>query len=503
MSAVFRAKVRMYRQGIGDCFLVRLPRPGKTPMAIVIDCGVVLGTPDARDMMAAVADDLQKTTGGDPATGKPGRIDLLVITHEHWDHVSGFSQVKDWTDRFEVQQVWAAWTEDPDNAQAQKLDKAKKHAMAALRGAAMRAGAAGDGADGELMSSLFGFFGITMEDAVRGFDPFSEEEAQLGFSARATTRSSRNIALACGKADPVYLKPGGDPIALDEDGDVNVYVLGPPTNEKLLKKANPSKADPETYSSEHEFTKALASVLGAAPMPLGADDRAGNPFAGAFEIPVARAKSEGFFRERYFEATDDVPSTRSSPKKPDIHDKASWRRIDNDWFGSFTELAMKLDSATNNTSLALAIEIGGSGGDILLFPADAQVGNWLSWHDVEWEGEGADTTAKNLLERTVFYKVGHHGSHNATLKEQGLELMKHGGLTAMIPVNHKIAVKKGWDEMPLNSLVARLREKTKGRVLQADQPPPKRPAGTSKKDWKAFKDRLTVGDNNLWYELTF
>ena len=503
MSAVFRAKIRMYRQGIGDCFLLRLPRPGQTPMAILIDCGVVLGTPNAKDTMIAIADDLQKATGGDPATGKPGRIDLLVVTHEHWDHVSGFSQIKDWEDRFEVQQVWAAWTEDPENTQAQKLDKAKKHAMAALRGAAMRAGAAGDGADGELMNSLFAFFGISMGDAVRGFDPFSEEENQLGFSARATTRSSRNIALGCGKNDPIYLEPGGDPHPLDENGDVNVYVLGPPTNEKLLKKANPSKTDPETYSSDHEFSKALASVLGAAPMPLSAQDRTGNPFAGAFEIPVARAKSEGFFRERYFEAIDDGQGARKKSAKSDIHEKADWRRIDNDWFGSFTELAMKLDSATNNTSLALAIEIGGVGGDVLLFPADAQVGNWLSWHDVEWEGEGGGTTAKSLLERTVFYKVGHHGSHNATLKDQGLELMTHEDLTAMIPVDHEVAVKKGWHEMPLDSLVKRLRTKAKGRVLQADQPTPKRPAGTSKKEWKAFKDRLKVGDNDLWYELTF
>ena len=37
---------------------------------------------------------------------------------------------------------------------------------------------------------------------------------------------------------------------------------------------------------------------------------------------------------------------------------------------------------TNNTSLALAFELIEKGrvGKVLLFPADAQVGNWLSWH---------------------------------------------------------------------------------------------------------------------------
>jgi hypothetical protein len=57
----------------------------------------------------------------------------------------------------------------------------------------------------------------------------------------------------------------------------------------------------------------------------------------------------------------------------------------------------------------LAFELG-KGGKVLLFAADAQRGNWISWKD------GDQTiTATDLLDRTVVYKVGHHGSHNATL----------------------------------------------------------------------------------------
>ena len=48
-------------------------------------------------------------------------------------------------------------------------------------------------------------------------------------------------------------------------------------------------------------------------------------------------------------------------------------------------LALQLDSDTNNTSLVLAIELIASG-RVLLFPGDAQVGNWLSWHEgIEWK----------------------------------------------------------------------------------------------------------------------
>ena len=62
----------------------------------------------------------------------------------------------------------------------------------------------------------------------------------------------------------------------------------------------------------------------------------------------------------------------------------SWRRVDDDWLGYAGQLALQLDSDTNNTSLVLAFELSG-GGDVLLFPGDAQVGNWLSWESLEWQ----------------------------------------------------------------------------------------------------------------------
>jgi len=98
---------------------------------------------------------------------------------------------------------------------------------------------------------------------------------------------------------------------------------------------------------------------------------------------------------------------KSRPSKRDSED---WRKIENNWSELAGELALRLDAHTNNTSLVLAIELS-PGGKVLLFPGDAQVGNWLSWGDITWRGDDSDLTAANLLERTVFYKVGHHGSH--------------------------------------------------------------------------------------------
>jgi len=143
-----------------------------------------------------------------------------------------------------------------------------------------------------------------------------------------------------------------------------------------------------------------------------------------------------------------------------------WRNIDQDWLKAAESMALKLDSVRNNTSLVLAIELVKSN-KVLLFPGDAQAGNWRSWAEVEYTVGDKKVKAKELLEKTVFYKVGHHGSHNATLNKQGLDLMKKDELAAMIPVDQHVADKVGW-EMPFAPLLEALLEKTNGKVAIAD-----------------------------------
>ena len=168
---------------------------------------------------------------------------------------------------------------------------------------------------------------------------------------------------------------------------------------------------------------------------------------------------------------------------------------------------LNLPPHRHSQELVLAIELMESK-QILLFPGDAQAGNWLSWQDLKFDVDGKTVTGPDLLARTTFYKVGHHGSHNATLKEKGLELMVNDALVAMIPVDHEMALKKRWGRMPLPDLVDRLKAKTHGRVLKVDDAV-KSPAdlGTLKPDgvdaaaWKQFTDRVQVTE--LYYEISF
>ena len=238
------------------------------------------------------------------------------------------------------------------------------------------------------------------------------------------------------------------------------------------------------------------------------------PFDSYYQVTPEQARKDPFFARRYGFAGSDVggtePHKRLAPAGENVEgeaapDGAEWRRIDHDWMSVAGELALNLDSNTNNTSLVLAIEFIDSG-KVFLFPADAQYGNISSWPALSWSikdqnGQQSKVTGADLLSRTVLYKVGHHGSHNATLKGQELEQMNSSELVAMIPVNRAMAKKKHWN-MPLPQLLARLEEKARGRVLLDDEDVlPQRSAALSDGEWATFTGMASV--QTLWVDLTY
>ncbi len=105
-------KIRMHRQGLGDCFLLTFPRQPK-PFYMLIDCGALNSKHYDADLMKQVVHDIQEATGG--------HLDAVVATHEHWDHISGFLQAKETFDEMNVQEVWVAWTEDRNSTAAKRI----------------------------------------------------------------------------------------------------------------------------------------------------------------------------------------------------------------------------------------------------------------------------------------------------------------------------------------------------------------------------------------------
>src|SRR5439155_477952 len=57
-----------------------------------------------------VVEDIRRATGG--------RLDVLLVTHKHYDRLSGFIQARNIFEAMAVEQVWLGWTEDPSDVEA-------------------------------------------------------------------------------------------------------------------------------------------------------------------------------------------------------------------------------------------------------------------------------------------------------------------------------------------------------------------------------------------------
>jgi hypothetical protein len=491
-------RVRMYRQGLGDCFLLAFPTHNpEEPFYMLIDCGVLLGTENAKEMMIKVASDIESSTDG--------RIDALVVTHEHWDHVSGFMQAQEVFEGLTVKECWTAWTEEPGNPLAEKLRSARKRTLTALTASVSRLQLAGGPVANEV-KSLLGFFGV--DDAslkaskVGGVLGVKGGAVAGGGSAPA---KAGNTEIAMGIAKQLgekirYCTPGEAPIPLAGVDNVRVFVLGPPVDERAIKHSDATEKQKHngtvyhlggTSTADRAFFAAAVDSDMTDSFLDEQDRELSYPFDATFRIDPSEmgkeAKGAEPLRGQHVQQSNFVQAQASTPEQTlfakYFAKENTWRRVDGDWLGVAADLALKLDNDTNNTSLALAIELPGGG--VLLFPGDAQVGNWVSWQNLEWNLPEGKVTKDHLLARTVLYKVGHHASHNATLRAGGLESMGRN-MVAFIPVDETMAVKKKW-KMPFPGLYQALQERTRGRVARVDLGvPTTMPANSNKLEWAAF-----------------
>lgn len=417
-------RVRMYRQGLGDCFLLTFDPDGK-PAHMLIDCGS-LGSVTTKVQMADVVADIRKATGN--------HLHVLVATHEHRDHLSGFRDHRAVFEKMKIDHVWLAWTENPDDALARQLAKNTADIGAAIAEACRQFSKS---ADKENLA-----LGGEIDDVCA----FYYEPSALGAAKLATTVNEAMHFVRTGvRAKTRYLDPGD----LVDDRRLfpgfRFYVLGPPRSEEKIKRAGGHGGDD----------------LYALRMALSADcsSSRARPFDVRFSTDPAK------------DYAGQLPPAYTDPKD-------DWRRIDEDWLHDVSELAIQYDNCVNNTSLVLAIERIADG-RVLLFPGDAQLGSWESWHDdnVRWTvsdpgGPEKTLVARDLLERTVFYKVGHHASHNGTTNKSGLAHMKRENeLIAFIPVDRQVALKRspaGSWRMPARALLRHLLEHCQGRVARSD-----------------------------------
>ena len=154
-----------------------------------------------------------------------------------------------------------------------------------------------------------------------------------------------------------------------------------------------------------------------------------------------------------------LPFHRDWSKKPGeipgvekILKKEDRRKIANVDHHTALNIARGVENAVNGTSLMLMFKIGKA---FLFFPGDAQHGTWQSaLNDKDWGP---------LLKKTNFYKVGHHGSHNATPKEFIKEVIQPN-CRAMIPV-YPVKI---FEHIPKDTLLAEMTAR-KAEYVRSDK----------------------------------
>jgi beta-lactamase superfamily II metal-dependent hydrolase len=388
-NAATGVRVRMYRVGFGDFFLVSVPSPNASKH-ILIDCGV--HAKDLNTIGDAVAQ-MEKDCGG--------KLALIIMTHRHADHISGFARCAGVFKRISVETVWMPWFENRSNSSAMKFQAN----LTAMAGRLQMALAARPDPQSERLRA--------MAENITGAGGSNEKALDVLQSGFANSPTHQ------------YYKAGDEavlPQGLVEAG-VSAQILGPPIDETLIAQM--------TNRSEQYLSSALEP-----------DQKAGPPFNPAF-----RARPE------------DYP-----PSAFKYVDAAALKKmVDGAQPNMLEALAATADNNLNNQSLVVLFTVGGKH---LLFAGDAQ---WGNWENFLYGGKVATGSAgeikpeaRAILEKIDFYKVGHHGSANATPKDAVAAMRV--GCVGMCSTQVG-----AYNEVPREPLLSALSTRMNGQLARSDQ----------------------------------
>ena len=440
-SKVDKVKIRMYRGGTGDFFILQFTSKGKLTFQMMIDCGCIDAS---RQHFIDRVSDLKAYT--------KGKIDLLVVTHEHADHINGFMYASEIFKDITFKKVWFSWTEDDEDEFANNLRKNYSELDKAVRLATSRLTALADTKYFDKVYAAEGNRDEIIEGKKRYIDSMSAlNDLNMAGALGAKTGKPKPTMVELMKEYNVitkdtiveFLHPGDVKSRLPGAAGIRFYILGPPRDTDLLDLEHSEDGNYEKREKKSKVDFALISSLAAS---------------------AAQGSTSQLPFESEYERTG---SPDTSAMKSYYDNSGDWRKIDHDWLFSAGALAMRYEASINNTSLAMAIQFEDSE-RVLLFPGDAEMGNWQSWHNnlswpVKIDGKIVKKNMDYLLEKTVFYKVGHHISQNGTAKKLGSEKMTNEDLTVMATLDFR-KIRGNWlSTMPSDLLCEELIRKSEGK----------------------------------------
>jgi beta-lactamase superfamily II metal-dependent hydrolase len=365
-------RVRMYRVGFGDFFLVTCqPKPNEY-VHFIIDCGVFKGTSQTGDIgsIALAVANMAAVT--------KGQIALIMCTHRHADHIAGFARCSQTFSKFDVQAVWMSiWESQYPQALKFQADLAETASKLQAHFASLGAAASDD------------------QNTARKFMENAAGETGAGSNANAL-----KLLKGFKSAPPSYYQGGQNPALPPafQQAAIGAEILGPPpiADVQLMKLM--------------DLQKGVGQYLAS---PAALDAKTDAPFGKIWEVDVGR-----FYRPEAFEewcavrGTPDPPSQKAAAKARQQMQKAL-KEAQPD---AALVAAAALNSFLNNQSLVVLFTFKGKN---LLFVGDAQAGNWEHWifgtDDPDKKASGTICEdAEKILTTLDFYKVGHHGSGNAT-----------------------------------------------------------------------------------------
>lgn len=435
MSKITSTKVRMYRMGTGDCFVLKFFSEEEEIFTMMIDCGTWSGS---KEKLTPYIQDIKSYVNN--------HLNVLVITHEHKDHVHGFDVCEElFTNDFTVDKIWMGWTENDKNPKEKKWQKEFGEKKKALALAAKRLNEIVK--DENYVKNIKNEFnGINVLNFQKQFaanvNDFNELHNGLKKGDYVGSLAGMKVVKEkIVKNNIDYFSPGDIIEKTPNLEGIKFFVLGPP--KKWEGQVNLLEGEiGETYVHNKKLIEHQA--FSAAVLNLSDDINEDiMPFDEHYTIDDSKTKSK-------YTKTENT-----------------WRKIDHEWLNSTGNLALRINSITNNLSLALAIEFEESG-KIMLFPGDAEYGSWLSWHKIQWAAECRNEKlhlTEDMLSRTVFFKVAHHLSHNGTAERLGMDMMTHPDLVSMATLDYNTISSTWKGTMPNRALLKSLVSKTKGRLI--------------------------------------
>jgi hypothetical protein len=436
--------LRAYQVGFGDCFLLTFHYPKARNEAnkrrhVLIDFGSTEKPDDTpKDQMRRVAEDIRQQCGGDA-----GKLHVLVATHRHRDHVSGFAtDTKAETGtiirKLNPSVIIQPWTEHPDA----KRDAKKLLGLVADAERAFRANP--QAAHVAMLDDMNAVADNVLSEVSHLTDPKKfNRTLDSALFRRIDFLAADNKPANASAVDNLKTMPGqhhyvnhGYQLNLSKVlPGVRAHVLGPPTIEQHQKVKREAR--------EHEEFWMLRA---AAKNFWGVQSATGRKVRGM-------VSGEGVL----FPAADHYRGERIP-----AHNRWLVRQLRDVRGEELLRLVRIMDNYMNNTSVILLFEAGGKK---LLFPGDAQIENWE--YALKSEEHRAET--EKLLKDVSVYKVGHHGSRNATPKTLwGMFAKKSeddGDPDRLVSINCTMTGNKHGDEannseVPRQTLVRQLKKFT-------------------------------------------